>query len=154
MINWFKGLFGFPTKSDVIRDTILTLAKDRTLLESASALAEQIERHSQKAVKPEPVPAAASKCVDATARIAELAAKGMKYDQISAMLTRDGFFYQSKQSNGLKTFEKRHIADLINGVTIYSPEKGFYVSSWRTLNYHRAYEANKKVQKFLKGKKK
>jgi hypothetical protein len=155
MINWFKGLFGFPTKSEVIRDTILTLAKDRTLLESALSLSDEMDKHKAKiTVKPELVPVAASKCVDATARIAELAAKGMKYDQISAMLTRDGFFYQSKQSNGLKTFEKRHIADLINGVTIYSPEKGFYVSSWRTLNYHRAYEANKKVQKFLKGKKK
>ena len=154
MINWFKGLFGFPTKSEVIRDTILTLAKDRTLLESALSLSNEINKHKSKAVKPEPVPVTASRCVDATARIAELAAKGMKYNQISTVLTRDGFFYQSKQSNGLKTFEKRHIADLINGVTIYSPEKGFYVSSWRTLNYHRAYEANKKVQKFLKGKKK
>ena len=29
MMSWIKGLFGRPTKSEVIRDTILTLAKQR-----------------------------------------------------------------------------------------------------------------------------
>lgn len=46
MINWFKGLFGFPTKSEVIRDTILTLAKDRTLLESALSLSDEMDRQA------------------------------------------------------------------------------------------------------------
>jgi hypothetical protein len=48
MINWFKGLFGFPTKSEVIRDTILTLAKDRTLLESALSLSDEMDKHKAK----------------------------------------------------------------------------------------------------------
>jgi len=46
MINWFKGLFGFPTKSEVIRETILTLAKDRTLLESALSLSDEMDRQA------------------------------------------------------------------------------------------------------------
>ena len=51
MINWFKGLFGFPTKSEVIRDTILTLAKDRTLLESALSLSDEIEKSCQPSIR-------------------------------------------------------------------------------------------------------
>ena len=50
MINWFKGLFGFPTKSEVIRDTIMTLAKDRTLLESALSLSDEMDRQANIAV--------------------------------------------------------------------------------------------------------
>lgn len=147
MINWFKGLFGFPTKSEVIRDTILTLAKDRTLLESASALAEQIERHSQKAVKPEPVPAAASKCNDATARIAELAAQGMKHDAIARTLRRNGFFYESKNSGGAKPFKAIHVAYLINGRTAYNAQKKMYVSSDRYLQYQRDIKVRQKGKK-------
>jgi hypothetical protein len=50
MINWFKGLFGFPTKSEVIRETILTLAKDRTLLESALSLSDEMDRQANIAI--------------------------------------------------------------------------------------------------------
>jgi len=146
MMSWIKGLFGRPTKSEVIRDTILALAKDRTLLESASALAEQIERHSQKAVKPEPVPAAASKCVDATARIAELAAKGMRHAAIAKNLNRNGFCYQSKQSNGLQPFSMTNVQHLVNGRSVYSSAKGYYVSSERELQSKRIYDRQRRAK--------
>jgi hypothetical protein len=146
MINWFKGLFGFPTKSEVIRDTILTLAKDRTLLESALSLSDEINRHKAKKAKPAPVHVLGF-CVDATPRIAELAAQGMKNDAIARTLRRNGFFYESKNSGGAKPFEAIHVAYLINGRTIYNAQKKMYVSSDRYLQYQRDIKVRQKGKK-------
>jgi hypothetical protein len=206
MINWFKGLFGFPTKSEVIRDTILTLAKDRTLLESALSLSDEIEKSSQQSIriqagreinfhpvtgdvkapgmtlaayndlckreeeegrkakrrvyqrqyrmrkkqeqkgKPTPVTVLGF-CVDATPRIAELASQGMKQYAIARTLRRDGFLYESKNSGGLKPFDKIHVAYLINGRTVYNSEKKMYVSSDRYLQYQRDIKVRQKGKK-------
>ena len=146
MINWFKGLFGFPTKSEVIRDTILTLAKDRTLLESALSLSNEINKHKSKTVKPEPVPVTASRCVDATARIAELAAKGMRHAAIAKNLNRNGFYYQSKQSNGIQPFSMTNVQHLVNGRSVYSSAKGYYVSSERELQSKRIYDRQRRAK--------
>ena len=147
MINWFKGLFGFPTKSEVIRETILTLAKDRTLLESALSLSDEMDKHkAKKAAKTAPVPLAASKCVDATARIAELAAKGMRHAAIAKNLNRNGFCYQSKQSNGLQPFSMTNVQHLVNGRSVYSSAKGYYVSSERELQSKRIYDRQRRAK--------
>ena len=147
MINWFKGLFGFPTKSEVIRETILTLAKDRTLLESALSLSDEMDKHkAKKAVKPEPVPVTAAKCIDATARIAELAANGMKHAAIARTLNRNGFYYQSKKTGGLQLFSMTNVNQLISGDTVYSSEKGYYVSSERKLQCQRAYDRRRRAK--------
>lgn len=132
-MNWFKGLFGFPTKSEVIRDTILTLAKDRTLLESALSLSNEMNKHKAKTVKAEHTPATVPSCIDATEKIAELAANDMKHSAIVRTLNRNGFFYQSRYTNGLTPFRIRNVRDLLWGRTVYSYKKGYYVSSDREL---------------------
>ena len=147
MMSWIKGLFGRPTKSEVIRDTILALAKDRTLLESALSLSDEMDKHkAKKAAKTEPVRVGGF-CIDATACIAELAAKGMKNDAIAGTLNRKGFLYASKNSGGLKPFDKIHVAYLINGRTIYNAQKKMYVSSDRYLQYQRDIKVRQKGKK-------
>lgn len=147
MMSWIKGLFGRPTKSDVIRDTILTLAKDRTLLESALSLSDEMDKHkAKKAAKPEHVPVTAAKCIDATERIAELAAKGLKYAAIARTLNRNGFFYQTVQSRGLRPFNDTDVKHLVLGRIVYNSKKGYYVCSDRELQRQKVYDAKYRIR--------
>ena len=154
MINWFKGLFGFPTKSEVIRDTILTLAKDRTLLESALSLSDEMDRHkAKKAAKPErkKFQGLYDPVLDATDRIKQLRSLKKTYVQIADCLNVEKWMYMSKYTRGQTQFNSYAVKHILCGEIKFNKSIGAYVSSdWarkRSLKRHLTAETSRGLKK-------